>query len=252
MNNAIIWRYLSFPKFVSLIDSSCLFFCRADLLNDKQEGISPISQLESLFRGNIDDDKIDSMIKIRLDSEKTWKKYTAVNCWHINDFESYAMWGNFSNSDFGIALKSSKEKLIDSFLPSLKHEIRISKVKYGNYDKITFGNVMHSNYFHKRYEFSYEKELRAFINTDITIEDHKLALKEGEDLFTNGGLINGRYIDNEKLPGIRNGGIKIEVDLKKLIDEIVVSPNASKWMVELVENISKKYKYNFKVTKSKI
>ena len=33
-----LWRYMDFPKFVSLISSGSLFLCRADLFKDPFEG----------------------------------------------------------------------------------------------------------------------------------------------------------------------------------------------------------------------
>lgn len=36
--NAKIWRYIDFTKFVSLLDKSALFFTRADRLGDPFEG----------------------------------------------------------------------------------------------------------------------------------------------------------------------------------------------------------------------
>ena len=32
--DALLWRYMDFTKFVSLLDTSSLFFSRADLLGD--------------------------------------------------------------------------------------------------------------------------------------------------------------------------------------------------------------------------
>ena len=37
-NNAVLWRYMDFTKFISLLDTSSLFFARADKLGDLFEG----------------------------------------------------------------------------------------------------------------------------------------------------------------------------------------------------------------------
>ena len=37
-DDAILWRYMDFPKFVSFLESSSLFFARADQLGDPFEG----------------------------------------------------------------------------------------------------------------------------------------------------------------------------------------------------------------------
>ncbi len=41
-----IWRYMNFTKFVNLIDSESLFFCRADKFHDKWEGVFPKKMIE--------------------------------------------------------------------------------------------------------------------------------------------------------------------------------------------------------------
>jgi hypothetical protein len=43
---ATIWRYTDFTKFLSLLDSSALFFSGVDLLGDPFEGLYPSSNLE--------------------------------------------------------------------------------------------------------------------------------------------------------------------------------------------------------------
>jgi len=39
--NIKVWRYLDFTKFLSLIDSSCLYFTRVDRFDDPFEGSRP-------------------------------------------------------------------------------------------------------------------------------------------------------------------------------------------------------------------
>jgi hypothetical protein len=63
-DDAVLWRYMDFTKFVSLLETSALFFCRPDQLGDPFEGsISPAEppivagepQVGSLFKhGTLD------------------------------------------------------------------------------------------------------------------------------------------------------------------------------------------------------
>ena len=49
-DDAVLWRYMDFTKFVSLLDRSALFFARADKLNDPFEGsVSIINMLGNLI-----------------------------------------------------------------------------------------------------------------------------------------------------------------------------------------------------------
>lgn len=248
-----IWRYLDFRKFIALIDSSSLFFCRLDLLEDKFEGISPLSQVKDLYKEDPKDEKLmNGLIKSRKEIEEMWKKYTGVNCWHINHTESAAMWQIYSQFDYGVAVKSNGERLRKCFIPRESHEVLISRVKYGDFDEMVFGNVLYSNYFHKRDFYSYENELRAIVVCDISEENNKKALIEGKELRNEGGVIIGGNINLDKLTGIKNGGIHLKVDLNELIDKVIIAPNTPTWIANLIENITKKYNYNFKIETSKM
>lgn len=36
--DAVLWRYMDFPKFVSMLHERALYFCRSDVLGDPLEG----------------------------------------------------------------------------------------------------------------------------------------------------------------------------------------------------------------------
>ena len=46
MEDSPIWRYMDFTKYVDLISTKELFFCRSDLLGDPFEGSSPAKYQE--------------------------------------------------------------------------------------------------------------------------------------------------------------------------------------------------------------
>ena len=48
------------------------------------------------------------------ESHKNQKLEMAINCWHMNDFESEAMWKLYLKSNEGIAIQSTYQRLIDS------------------------------------------------------------------------------------------------------------------------------------------
>ena len=47
-DNAVLWRYIDFTKFVSLLDRKALFFVRADKLGDPFEGTLPDANVKAL------------------------------------------------------------------------------------------------------------------------------------------------------------------------------------------------------------
>jgi hypothetical protein len=39
--NTVIWRYLTFPKFASLLDLGALWFSKLQILEDAEDGMTP-------------------------------------------------------------------------------------------------------------------------------------------------------------------------------------------------------------------
>lgn len=221
-----VWRYLDFEKFVDLITSSKLFFCRSDNFEDPFEGIFRLKDYETT--------------KNMFDDQHITKQYYFLNCWHINENQSDAMWKIFLKTKNGIAIKSTVGNIIESLKES-EDDINISKVYYRDFDKVTFhelmfesqnrlfggkgGSVNQFNY--KRISFEHEKELRLYY-VDLPIPH---AIKNG--------------VAREPLTHKH-----IDINLTELINEIVIAPFADIWFKKMVENLTDKLNLNFTITKS--
>ena len=119
--NAAIWRYLDFTKFVSLLDRRELFFSTVDGLSksDPFEGSLPFPNVVSrslIMRKVAEYPKVEySEVKeqatlTREGFGKRLRSCVGVNCWHINQYESVAMWKLYLKSDEGIAITSISPK----------------------------------------------------------------------------------------------------------------------------------------------
>jgi hypothetical protein len=107
---------MDFTKLVSLIDSRRLFFTRADRLGDPFEGSWPrinVHARRQISEGMPSENQqgfAQAMERLREISKK-WPKYNAVNCWHMNDYESAAMWKLYLRAmkalPFNLPMKSS-------------------------------------------------------------------------------------------------------------------------------------------------
>jgi hypothetical protein len=226
-NNAKIWRYLDFTKFVSLLDKSALFFSRADKLGDPFEGSYPKANVE--LRPQVYKDKVPpDVINHAPEFNKLLVKHTFINCWHLNRYESAAMWKLYLKSNEGIAIRSTFSRL-KSCLNAEKRDIFIGKVQYVDYEKDLLSEV-HTllPFVHKRKSFAHEHELRALIQ---------------EFRYKRNG-----EIDWSKPPF--DEGIYIKVNLETLIDKIYLAPTSPKWLVELVKSVTGLYKLNKEVLQS--
>ncbi|RXF00398.1 DUF2971 domain-containing protein [Pseudoalteromonas sp. PS5] len=143
-------------------------------------------------------------------------KATSVNCWHINHYESEAMWNLYSDSGKGIAIKSSIQKLIDSVAHS-KEDITLSKVHY--YSDSEFNNIELGNYKQpfKRKSFEHEKEIRLMV-FNASRDWFENFLKKNNSISPN----TAAELDS-KIEKFQEAH-KIKVDLGTLIEELYISP----------------------------
>jgi hypothetical protein len=227
-----VWRYMDFTKFLSLIDSRQLFFTRADKFNDPFEGSYPkpnITKRDALLTEFLDDQSkkdIDSLSMYLSKTNQSVRKCTAINCWHMNNHESAAMWSLYLKSDEGVAIQSTYSKLKNSLVDDKR--IYLGKIQYIDYDKehIEGRNNLIAPFMYKRKSFEHEQEIRALIfqwpdHTDFsqsTIEQ----------------------------------GLKIEVNIQQLIERVYVAPNTPDWFFDLIKSVITRYGYDFEVTRSKL
>ena len=224
--NAALWRYMDFTKFVSLLDKSSLFFARADKLSDPFEG--SFSPVNIAMRPSIYSAEIYQSQNIIASAIKDLRKYTLLNCWHTNDSESAAMWRLYAREHDGIAIKTTFKAFSQSFL--CKDDVYIGSVQYVDYDQtfIPEGDAF-SPFLHKRTSFEHENEVRALI---WLLPQHTKQLD-----------LNWAPYDI---------GSYYEVDLSLLIEEIVVAPYAHAWFTDLVSAVATRYGIAVPVNKSRL
>jgi hypothetical protein len=158
---------------------------------------------------------------------RLWTRYMAVNCWHLNDHESAAMWRLYLKSNEGIAIQSTYGRLKDCFR-AVQEPIHIGKVEYLDYYSAA---IQPGNYFtpfvSKRISFEHEREVRALLHrppivnhrTDFSVETIQ-------------------------------GGVPVPVDITTLIEKICVAPTAPVWTTQLVRSVISQYGYAFEVNQS--
>jgi hypothetical protein len=243
-NSAKLWRYIGFSKFVSLLASQRLYFTRADKFVDTFESSIPKNDIEAArnyYAALLANDVIDvggvskfpkTDIKVNLkhflkmsDAEveqltdrdlppyllKISNRFQYVNCWHANEHESAGMWQLYMNGNEGVAIQTTAEALY-SCLNNHDDTIYYGPVKYIDYMNDSWGEPLPLNpIFHKRNSFAHEREVRAVI-------------------------INPKGVD----PKYHNG-VEIPVDLKCMVQQVVVNPHAQRWFKDTVASVCKQY-----------
>jgi hypothetical protein len=225
-----IWRFMDFTKYVAILHNSGLFFTRCDLLDDQFEGSVPRAtretSVEKICGENASADTGEKLNTALSDFNKWMRKWAMINCWHMNEYESAAMWKLHAQTNEAIAIVSTYERL----RKCLGNNFWIEQVQYIDYerDAIPSGNAMYP-YIFKRRSFAHERELRAFTSELPT---------------------KGQYIDVEKTPS--SAGIWVAVELNGLIEGVHVAPKAQPWFFELVRQVSNKYELRAPIKQSSL
>ena len=219
--NVKVWRYMDLAKFLSLISEKSLYFCRIDQLDDPYEGA--ISNANISLRPVVYKDVDSIELSKKLTSiNLQMRNNTYVNCWHMNNYESEAMWKIFGKIDEAIAIQSTYKELKEN----LSNEVYIGMIKYIDYEEdwLPENNLLHTC-MHKRKAFEHEKEVRALINNIDNVVKGTVAT---------------------------NNGILIPINLENVIKNIYISPTAQIWFAELVKGIIQKYEIKIPVITSNL
>jgi hypothetical protein len=232
-NNQKIWRYMEFSKYIDMLNTNTLYFTRADKFED------PYDCSWMLFLGESQKQLSSEypQIKERTRQVNIFERlFVYLNCWHMNDVESAALWKLYSENKYEtIAIQSTFGKLNSEIEHKWPRDgIRISKVKYdienageliGNHPESRLFSVLGwANIIYKRPSFAHERELRAFIYQGFDKEIKEKVLRNEAHL---GKLMKERF-----------EFIRIPIAPANLIEKVYVSPLAKDSFVELVRNIS--------------
>lgn len=235
--DAILWRYMDFTKFVSLLEKRALFFARADKLGDPFEGAIPINNIKARYT-NLKPGLFDKETLMYEHLRVELRRFTLINCWHESSHESEAMWKIYSSANSGIAIKTNFDSFVKSFITD--EQMHIGTVKYIDYDneKIREDDLL-SPYLHKRKSFEHEREVRAIIQ-------HRPPEASLENL--------PNFLSDEipTWPDMCDTGIYYEVDLNLLIQEVVIDPSAPDWLLDLVNSVADRYNLQAVIKKSRL
>ncbi len=211
--DTIVWKYLDLSKFLDLLMSRKLFMSRSDKFEDQYEGTFSEPTYEEIKRLSENNPEF-------LDYYKSHREKVVVSSWHINEYESFAMWQIFTQNNEGLAIQSTIGRLQKALKPEINYSQFIGEVNYIDYKKeyIPFDNMFFPFMF-KRKSFQYEREVR--IISDLSENNIKI-----------------------------NDGLKIDVDITQLIEKIYIHPKSENWYKKLVIDLVSKLDYTIEIEKS--
>jgi hypothetical protein len=211
--DTIVWKYLDLSKFLDLLLSKKLFMSRSDKFEDQYEGTFSEPTYEEIRKIAENNPKF-------LNYYKSHREKIVISSWHINEYESFAMWQIFTKNNEGLAIQSTVKRLQEALKPERATEQFIGEVNYIDYKKeyIPFDDTFFPFLF-KRKSFQYEREIR--IISDVTSNNINV-----------------------------NDGVKIDVDINQLIEKIYIHPKSENWYKNLVIQLMEQLGFNFTIEKS--
>jgi len=199
----VIWRFMRLPSFLSLLQTTKLFFIRLSKVNDPYECEVPDWAFEKLARSRplTLDDTLTTRIR---ELFRLFRATQCVCCWHKGPVESAAMWSLYSDNS-GLAVRTTVGRL-KSALRSCTEAVSIGEVLYEDFADGSLvemidnpGNLEWIPYF-KRNSFEHEREIRAFVHD-----------KNDSD------------------------GISLTVDLSDLVESVFLSPHSEPWVQDVIQ-----------------
>ena len=121
--DSALWRYLDFPKYVSMLKEGALWFSRSDLLGDPLEG--SFTQGREIERQRAVENpplgrtrkEIEDTIKHNARVTAEFRLMVYINCWHRGEHESMALWRGYGGGPYAVAVRTTFG-LLDQLLPT--------------------------------------------------------------------------------------------------------------------------------------
>ena len=195
-----IWRYMNRARFSDMLESNRIYFASANQFIDPFEGAVAVQPYDFPI-----DPRYSEMDHLER-AFRELKRLTKISCWHIEEYESDAMWHLYAEQGKGVAIVSRPSKISASLTPyRIRPEYGVEELHGGNVKYVDLMKVRLQvrdleRFYHKHIAFSWEREFRCSIS-----------LRMAEEF------------------GIRvpSGGIFVEADPKELIEEIHIGPGIS-------------------------
>jgi len=223
--DAVIWRFVDLRKFRDLMASEELYSRRADLFDDKSEGLPPEQYAMRVL--GLDPYDVNDRVKLKnhLGFLAQNRESYYISCWHLYRQETLDMWDQYGER--GVAV-CSRYGLLKSALDGLLDEAHAGLVRYGT---AHLANTFNTLEFitTKQIQYSQDRELRAW----LTIID---PLAPGN-----------RHIDINNFPqpvpldlNPRNSWVpdckRRRIDLRSLITGVFISPWAEAYAAEEIKH----------------
>jgi hypothetical protein len=236
--NAVVLRYLTLEKFVSLLKFNAMWFSRLGALQDEFEGTDPQGPRAKLLQIPNSAQLLNRLEQGR--SVDPARIGCVVSCWFLGENESLEMWSEYGENGKGVAIRSTIKRLSTSFYIAGDFAMisAVGRVKYVNFESHDMGNdavsVLRVAFLKDKKRFDWEQEARIVTTNGL----HNGCLNP------DGSSVSGYKFD----PHCK--GFHIKCNLQELVQKVIVGSNADVERFNLIKELVGKH--NLILEKSKL
>jgi hypothetical protein len=200
-----LWRYMSFSRFLWMIQRKQLWLSRTDKLEDPWELAVTGDEITRLMLRAPSPSSTEPNSETPAERTKRitelWRTTTFVNCWCALNYESHALWRVFCGPKEGVAITTNW-----ATLTATAENIPVVEVDYTRYGGQVRTPTLEKVSIRKRQMYDYEHEVRLIAHSDTP----------------NPRLIQGEF------------GFQLPFEPRDLVLGIVVHPEADESFYEVV------------------
>jgi len=223
-SDAVIWRFLDLRKFRDLMASEEVYFRRADLFDDKSEGLPPEQYVQRVLGLDPWDIKDQVSLNNHLGSLAQSREMHFISCWHLYRKEELGIWEQYGRDGAAVC---TRYELLKTALAGLLDDTHLGLVQYGT-DHLTDRFNALEFITTKQAKYRRECEVRALLTSlnpleggnrhiDLNNFPHRLPLE-----------MNPRH---PWVPECK----RRRIALRDLVQEVVISPWASPDEIEEIK-----------------
>ena len=237
----VVWRYMPFTKFVSLLTYQALWFSKLNILQDQYEGRIPARVLPQMVQSNEkwkqtfnSPEHHRQIDEWPAKTEADGRELLVVTCWFAQEQESQRMWGEYGASEEAVAVKSTLGRLAKYIhVPRDETASHLGFVRYVEHDSHEMSlyeasQAIERAFLKDKAQFGHEHEVRL---VTLNIKTLWCATPEGRPYTRE--QVAGAGMNNFENPGLYVG-----VDIAQLLQEVVVAPKAQPWFLKLVRRLT--------------
>jgi hypothetical protein len=243
-------RYLTFEKFVSLLELNAMWFSSLASLQDRFEGTLPRLAFERLHRLHLSTKESFPIEEARNQFDgmaarnvSDGRDLTVINCWFLGAEESSHMWQTYAPDGKGVLIFSTVARLNTAFMigGGYVDASQLGRVQYVNFETLDLPEHIASDAGHraflKHHTFETENEVRLTTLNAIT----------PGCLNPDGSPISAEQTSGKGVTQPGRKGIYVRCSLPILIERIIVSPFAQLPFQSLVRRLVARYRLSVPV-----